>query len=122
MVFTFLKVIINEYDRPFEHSFSFRITRKGVGFIIDTPSYSTGIRLSPFSVIGDYIRFSCRQDEKEFHSKRDSVIDECISTVKTCELIAPDIRRVRLYEVIGSLVELKSNRQVIEDNHNDTTT
>ena len=37
-------------------------------------------------------------------------IDECISAIQSCELVEPGIRRIRLYEAIGALVELKRNQ------------
>ena len=40
--------------------------------------------------------------------ERNAIIDECISKIKSCELVAPDVKRIRLYEAIGSLIELKN--------------
>lgn len=64
MEITFFRIIRQKYEEPFEHSFSFMITKHGTGFIIKTPNYSTGMRLTPFSAIADYMRFCCKRDEK----------------------------------------------------------
>ena len=40
--------------------------------------------------------------------ERNNVIDECINKIKECELVAPDVMRIRLYEALGALLELKS--------------
>ena len=64
MRFKFFSVIRNEFDEPFEHCFYFMITKYGAGFVFNTPNYSTGMRLNPFSAMADYMRFCCKRDEK----------------------------------------------------------
>ena len=39
--------------------------------------------------------------------ERNKVIDECINKIKDCELVEPNVMRIRLYEAIGALTELK---------------
>ena len=40
---------------------------------------------------------------------RNDVIDEAIATIKSCELVEPNVYRIRLDEAIGALYELKLN-------------
>ena len=42
------------------------------------------------------------------NNERNSIIDECINQIKSCELVAADVKRIRLYEALGALVELKN--------------
>jgi len=38
---------------------------------------------------------------------RNTVLDEAIAAVRSCELVAPNVKRIRLYEALGSIIELK---------------
>ena len=40
-------------------------------------------------------------------SERNRVIDECIEAINNCELVEPNVKRIRLYEAIGALATLK---------------
>jgi hypothetical protein len=42
------------------------------------------------------------------NEERNSIIDECISKIKSCELVAQDVKRIRLHEALGALAELKN--------------
>lgn len=42
------------------------------------------------------------------NEERNRIIDECINKIKSCELVAPDVKRIRLYEALGALAELKN--------------
>jgi len=38
---------------------------------------------------------------------RNDIIDEAIEKIRDCELVEPNVKRIRLYEAIGALLELK---------------
>ena len=42
--------------------------------------------------------------------KRNKIIDACINNIKSCELVAPNVTRIRLHEALGSLIELKQKQ------------
>ena len=44
---------------------------------------------------------------KQHIQSRNTVIDECLDAINSCELVAPDIMRIRLYEALGAIVSLK---------------
>lgn len=44
---------------------------------------------------------------KQHIQSRNTVIDEAILAIKNCELVESNVKRIRLYEAIGALVELK---------------
>lgn len=53
----------------------------------------------------------CDRLENELEQIRingDALIDEAILAIKNCELVEPNVKRIRLYEAIGALVELKA--------------
>lgn len=41
-------------------------------------------------------------------NSRNSVIDEAIAAIQSCELVDPNVKRIRLHEALGALIELKS--------------
>lgn len=40
-------------------------------------------------------------------SKRNDVIDDCIASIRLCELVAPGVYRIRMDEAVGALIGLK---------------
>jgi hypothetical protein len=39
---------------------------------------------------------------------RDKIIDEAIATINNCELVEPNVYRIRLDEAVGALIGLKA--------------
>ena len=47
---------------------------------------------------------------KQHIISRNDVIDEAIKQIKSCELVEPNVKRIRLYEALGSLYEIKDKK------------
>ncbi len=45
---------------------------------------------------------------KQHIISRNSIIDEAIKAIKDCELVEPNVMRIRLNEAIGALIEMKN--------------
>ena len=60
--------------------------------------------------INDYIdklSLSALTSEDHLTDFRHKVLDEAISAVQSCELVSPNIKRIRLHEALGAILELK---------------
>ena len=44
---------------------------------------------------------------KQHIISRNDVLDEAIDAIKNCELVKPNVKRIRLHEAIGSIIRLK---------------
>ena len=51
--------------------------------------------------------FYTNEDIDHVMLERNRVIDECIKAINSCELVAPEVMRIRIYEALGALVSLK---------------
>lgn len=52
----------------------------------------------------------CEKEMDRFQQKemtRNSIIDEAVDVIKTCELVAPNVYRIRLHEALGALICMK---------------
>lgn len=46
---------------------------------------------------------------KQHIISKNEVLDKAIEQIRTCELVEPGVKRIRLYEAIGSIAELKES-------------
>lgn len=44
---------------------------------------------------------------KQHIISKNEVLDRAIEKIRSCELVEPGVKRIRLYEAIGSIAELK---------------
>lgn len=45
---------------------------------------------------------------RDLSSSRKDVLQEAIEVILSCELVAPNVKRIRLYEALGAIEGLKS--------------
>jgi hypothetical protein len=60
------------------------------------------------SLVTDKQSYVCDND---YFVLRNNIIDQAIETIKSCELVAPNVRRIRVDQAVGALIELKSSPQ-----------